>query len=51
MKSGYAKDVAILPSSAVASIIGSGGFEKPVQFFQAALLCGWFARRASRSAI
>jgi tRNA (cmo5U34)-methyltransferase len=50
MKSGYAKDVAILPPTAVASIIESGGFEKPVQFFQAGLIHGWFATRGSRSA-
>jgi tRNA (cmo5U34)-methyltransferase len=36
MKSGYAKDVAILQSGAVASILESGGFDKPVQFFRAA---------------
>ena len=51
MKSGYAKDVAILPSVAVASIIESGGFVRPVQFFQAGLMRAWFATRASRSAI
>jgi tRNA (cmo5U34)-methyltransferase len=51
MKSGYAKDVAILPSGAVASIIKSGGFDTPIQFFQAGLVCGWFAVRAPRSAI
>ena len=45
MKSGYAKDVAILPSAAVASIIAAGGFDKLVQFFQAGLIRGWFARR------
>jgi tRNA (cmo5U34)-methyltransferase len=47
MKSGYAKDVAILPSDAVSSIIESGGFDKPVPFFQAGLIRGWFAKRAS----
>ncbi len=51
MKSGYAKDVAILPPGATASIIEAGGFDKPVQFFQAALVCGWFAKRASQGAI
>ena len=51
MKSGYAKDVAILPSAAVVSIIESGGFDKPVQFSQAGLIHGWFAKRASPSAI
>jgi len=51
MRSGYAKDVAILPPAATASIIASGGFDNPVQFFQAALICGWFARRSVESAI
>jgi len=51
MKSGYAKDVAILPSAEVASIIERGGFDKPVEFFQAALVRGWFARCASRGVI
>ncbi len=46
MKSGYAKDVAILPSVAVASIIEAGGFDRPVEFFQAGLIRGWFAERA-----
>jgi tRNA (cmo5U34)-methyltransferase len=51
MKSGYAKDVAILPSAALASIIESGGFGKPVEFYQAGLIHGWFAKRPSRSAV
>lgn len=51
MKSGYAKDVAILPSADVASIIERGGFDRPVEFFQAALVRGWFARRAPRGVI
>ena len=40
----------ILPSARVASIIQAGGFEPPVQFFQAGLMHGWFARRASGKA-
>lgn len=48
MKSGYAKDVAILPSDSVASIIEAAGFARPIQFFQAALICGWFAKRERR---
>jgi tRNA (cmo5U34)-methyltransferase len=51
MKAGYAKDVAILPPVSVASIIECGGFDTPVQFFQAGLIHGWFAKRASRSAV
>ncbi|MEG4009334.1 class I SAM-dependent methyltransferase [Microcoleus sp. Pol11C1] len=47
MKAAYAKDVAVLPPTAVASIIKSGGFEVPVQFFQAGLIHAWFAKRDS----
>ncbi len=46
MREGYARDVAILPPAAVASIIESAGFDPPVRYFQAALICGWFARRS-----
>lgn len=46
MKSGYAKDVAILPSEAVADLIASAGFEQPTPFFQAGLIRAWFARRS-----
>lgn len=47
MKSGYARDVAILPSHAVMSIIESGGFDNPVPFYQAGLIRAWFATRAA----
>lgn len=47
MRAAYAKDVAILPPAAVASIIQSGGFEAPVQFFQAGLIHAWFAKCAT----
>ena len=47
MKTAYAKDVAVLPPATVTSIIKSGGFETPVQFFQAGLIHAWFAKRAS----
>lgn len=47
MKDAFAKDVAILPPTAVASIIESGGFERPVQFFQSGLIHAWFAKRTS----
>lgn len=45
MKSGYAKDVSILPSREVISVIESAGFDRPVPFFQAALIRAWFAKR------
>lgn len=47
MRDAYAKDVAILPSATVATIIKSAGFESPVQFFQAGLIHAWFAKSAS----
>jgi tRNA (cmo5U34)-methyltransferase len=46
MKAAWARDVAILPPASVASIIASGGFEPPVQFYQAALIHAWFCKRA-----
>ncbi len=45
IRNAYAKDVAVLPPKSVASIIESGGFEPPAQFFQAGLIHGWFSRR------
>ena len=50
MREAYANDVAILSSQDVASIIASGGFEAPVQFFQAGLIHAWFSRRLSSNA-
>lgn len=47
MKATYAKDVAVLSPASVVSIISSGGFEPPVQFFQACLIHAWFAKRTS----
>lgn len=43
----WEKDVAILHPAEVASIIEAGGFEAPVQFFQAGLIHAWISRRAS----
>ena len=49
-RAAYAKDVALLPPKQVAAIIECGGFEPPVQFFQAGLLHAWFTRRSSSNA-
>lgn len=49
-RAGYAKDVAILPPQVIASIIEAGGFEAPVQFFQAGLIHAWFSKRVSGNA-
>lgn len=45
MRAAYAKDVAVLPPKLIASIIESGGFGAPVQFFQAGLIHAWFSKR------
>lgn len=44
MREAYAKDVAILPSLAISSIIQAGGFESSVPFFQAGLIQAWISR-------
>jgi tRNA (cmo5U34)-methyltransferase len=47
MRAAYARDVAILPGKAVASIIESAGFGKAVQFYQSGLIHAWFATRGT----
>lgn len=47
MRTTYSRDVAVLPPARVEAIIEAGGFEKPVQFYQAGLIRGWFARLGS----
>ncbi|PRB77563.1 class I SAM-dependent methyltransferase [Pseudomonas sp. MYb185] len=49
IRKAYANDVGVLPPSRVASIIESGGFEPPVQFFQAGLIHAWLSKRAQSS--
>ncbi|NUQ77274.1 MAG: class I SAM-dependent methyltransferase [Polyangiaceae bacterium] len=46
MRKAYATDVGVLPPGRIASIIEAGGFELPVQFFQAGLIHAWLSRRA-----
>lgn len=46
LRQAYAKDVAVISPSRVASIIEAGGFETPVQFFQAGLIHAWLSKRA-----
>ncbi|WP_428242095.1 class I SAM-dependent methyltransferase [Gynuella sp.] len=41
----YANDVAVLAAQKVEQIIKSGGFESPVQFFQAGLIRAWLSKR------
>ncbi|HEY7772722.1 MAG TPA: class I SAM-dependent methyltransferase [Marinagarivorans sp.] len=46
LRAAYANDVGVLAPSQVASIIQSGGFERPVPFFQAGLIHAWLSKRA-----
>lgn len=46
MRVTYDNHVSILPPMTVAAIIEAGGFETPVQFFQAGLIHAWHAKRA-----
>lgn len=45
----WEKDVAILPANEVESIIEKGGFDSPVQFYQAGFVHAWFSKRAAQS--
>ena len=49
--SAWRKDVAILPPDNVKSIIMRGGFQSPVQFYQAGFVHAWFCRRSPGKAI
>ena len=46
MREAYRKDVAILPAREVEALLVSGGFESPVQVFQAGLIRAWYSRRS-----
>ncbi len=50
MRRAYANDVGVLPPAKIGSIIESGGFELPVQFFQAGLIHAWLSKRAQTMA-
>lgn len=41
----YGRDVAVSSPRMIQELIASAGFEEPVEFFQAVLMRGWFARR------
>lgn len=51
MRKAYANDVGVLPPKRVVEIIKSGGFELPVQFFQAGLIHAWLSKRAPKSGV
>ena len=46
MCAAYRRDVAVLPERDIEAIVESGGFEPPLQFFQAGLIHAWCAKRA-----
>lgn len=46
MRKAYANDVGVLAPAKTVSIIKSGGFDLPVQFFQAGLIHAWLSKRA-----
>lgn len=48
MRKAYANDVGVIAPARIASIIGAGGFEPPVQFFQAGLIHAWLSKRSAR---
>jgi tRNA (cmo5U34)-methyltransferase len=50
MRKAYANDVGVLPPNKIASIIESGGFEPPTQFFQAGLIHAWLSQRTPSNA-
>lgn len=50
MRKAYANDVGVLPPGVIASIIESGGFEPPAQFFQAGLIHAWLSKRTPSNA-
>ena len=47
----WAKDVAILPPNDVKSIIEHGGFNAPVQFYQAGFVHAWFSKKSLASSV
>lgn len=42
----YGRDVSVLPTQQVSSIIASGGFENPVLFLQTGLIHAWYAQKS-----
>lgn len=51
MRKAYTNDVGVLPPEKIVEIIKAGGFELPVQFFQAGLIHAWLSKRAKKNAV
>ncbi len=47
LRDAYTRDVAVIPPPQVRDLIARGGFESPVQFFQAGLVHAWHTQRAA----
>ncbi len=47
MGAAYGRDVAVLPTAEIESIVASGGFETPVLFLQTLLIHAWYTRKTS----
>jgi tRNA (cmo5U34)-methyltransferase len=45
MQAALARGAAVLPPESVKSLIGSSGFDTPVQFLQTLLIHGWYAKK------
>jgi tRNA (cmo5U34)-methyltransferase len=49
LRAAYERDVAVLPAGEAAAIVAAGGFDTPVQFYQAGLIHAWFAKRHKKT--
>ncbi|MBL0094556.1 MAG: class I SAM-dependent methyltransferase [Piscinibacter sp.] len=47
LREAYERDVGVLPPAEVEAIIRCGGFDAPVQFFQAGLIHAWYSKRTA----
>ena len=47
MRSAYQRDVAVMLPAEVCEIIARGGFDLPVQFYQAGMIHAWYSKRST----
>lgn len=45
VRTAYSQEVGVLPQEEVSTLIESGGFKSPIQFFQSGLIHAWYAQR------
>lgn len=48
MRDAYSRDVAVAPAEDIEGIITAGGFESPVEFFQAGMIHSWYSTKVNR---